>query len=81
MHTRNTFRLLSSMSLPQRLSETQRQSHLNVLTVNGWNKLNDRDAISKKFVFNDFTAAFDFMTKVAIQSEKMNHHPEVILLL
>ncbi|MDQ3837113.1 MAG: 4a-hydroxytetrahydrobiopterin dehydratase, partial [Thermoproteota archaeon] len=26
--------------------------------------------------FNDFVQAFGFMTKVAMNAEKMNHHPE-----
>lgn len=29
----------------------------------------------RKFVFNNFIEAFAFMTKVAILSEKANHHP------
>lgn len=29
----------------------------------------------KKFQFSDFIEAFAFMSKVAILSEKMNHHP------
>jgi len=29
----------------------------------------------RKFVLNDFIDAFAFMTKVAILSEKANHHP------
>lgn len=29
----------------------------------------------KKFEFADFSAAFGFMTRVAIEAEKMNHHP------
>ena len=29
----------------------------------------------RKFVFNNFIDAFAFMTKVAILSEKANHHP------
>ena len=32
--------------------------------------------LQKSFTFNDFTEAFGFMTKVAIEAEKMNHHPE-----
>ncbi len=31
--------------------------------------------LSKSFTFQDFTEAFGFMTKVAIEAEKMNHHP------
>lgn len=29
----------------------------------------------KTFEFKDFTEAFGFMCKVAIEAEKMNHHP------
>lgn len=29
----------------------------------------------KTFEFKDFTEAFGFMSKVAIEAEKMNHHP------
>ena len=32
--------------------------------------------LQKSFKFSDFTEAFGFMTKVAIEAEKMNHHPE-----
>jgi 4a-hydroxytetrahydrobiopterin dehydratase len=38
-----------------------------------WKEENNK--LVKKFVFKDFTEAFGFMTKVAIQAEKMNHHP------
>lgn len=29
----------------------------------------------KKFQFKNFSEAFAFMTRVAIEAEKMNHHP------
>lgn len=29
----------------------------------------------RKFQFADFSEAFAFMTRVAIEAEKMNHHP------
>jgi 4a-hydroxytetrahydrobiopterin dehydratase len=35
-----------------------------------------RDAITKRFVFDDFSAAFGWMTRVALAAEAMNHHPE-----
>ena len=44
--------------------------------LNGWSEVKDRDAISKKFVFADFNAAFGFMTRAALIAEKMDHHPE-----
>ena len=30
----------------------------------------------RKFEFRDFSEAFAFMTRVAMEAEKMNHHPE-----
>lgn len=38
-----------------------------------WKEENNR--LTKTFVFDDFTNAFGFMTKVAMIAEKMNHHP------
>ena len=32
-------------------------------------------AIKKEFKFSDFIEAFSFMSKVALLSEKMDHHP------
>ena len=34
------------------------------------------EAITRKFEFKDFNAAFAFMTRVALLAEKMDHHPE-----
>ncbi|WPZ11544.1 4a-hydroxytetrahydrobiopterin dehydratase [Roseivirga spongicola] len=31
--------------------------------------------LTRTFEFKDFTEAFGFMSKVAIEAEKMNHHP------
>ncbi|XP_035869671.1 pterin-4-alpha-carbinolamine dehydratase 2 isoform X2 [Phyllostomus discolor] len=39
-------------------------------------KLQERDAIYKEFSFKNFNQAFGFMSRVALQAEKMNHHPE-----
>lgn len=44
--------------------------------LQGWYRLNDRDAIRKSLTFKNFNEAFAFMTKVALMAEKMNHHPE-----
>ncbi|MGY8991322.1 MAG: 4a-hydroxytetrahydrobiopterin dehydratase [Rhodospirillales bacterium] len=35
-----------------------------------------RDAIEKKIKFKDFNEAFGFMGRIALMSEKMDHHPE-----
>lgn len=41
-----------------------------------WQAVDGRDAISRRYKFADFNAAFGFMTRVALVAEKMNHHPE-----
>ena len=32
--------------------------------------------LHRRFEFSDFSEAFAFMTRVAFEAEKMNHHPE-----
>jgi 4a-hydroxytetrahydrobiopterin dehydratase len=44
--------------------------------LNGWKAVDGRDAISKRYKFADFNAAFGFMTRVALKADKMDHHPE-----
>jgi 4a-hydroxytetrahydrobiopterin dehydratase len=44
--------------------------------LSSWEELQDRDAIRKTFVFKSFGQAFGFMTRVAMQAEKQDHHPE-----
>jgi 4a-hydroxytetrahydrobiopterin dehydratase len=44
--------------------------------LSGWSEVSGRDAITKKFVFKDFNAAFGFMTRAALVAEKLDHHPE-----
>ncbi len=41
-----------------------------------WKSAEGRDAIQRTFVFADFNAAFGFMSRCALQAEKMDHHPE-----
>lgn len=43
---------------------------------NGWARAEGRDAIFKTYKFKNFVEAFGFMTRVAMWSEKWNHHPE-----
>lgn len=42
----------------------------------GWALVEGREAITKTYVFKNFTQAFGWMTQVAIVAEKMDHHPE-----
>ena len=60
--------------MAQKLTAQARADALRKLS--GWGEVAGRDAISKKFVFKDFNAAFGFMTRAALVAEKMDHHPE-----
>jgi 4a-hydroxytetrahydrobiopterin dehydratase len=60
--------------MTQRLSETVRRAALAELA--GWSDVEGRDAITRTFTFKDFNAAFGFMTRVALEAEKRDHHPE-----
>ncbi len=44
--------------------------------LSGWTEVEGREAISKTFVFKNFNEAFGWMTRVAMQAEKLDHHPE-----
>ena len=63
-----------SLTMTQKLAAHERQSVLAKLS--GWSDVKGRDAITKKFVFQDFNQAFGFMTRAALVAEKMDHHPE-----
>ncbi|MGZ5246027.1 MAG: 4a-hydroxytetrahydrobiopterin dehydratase [Flavitalea sp.] len=36
----------------------------------------ENNALYRKITFKDFSEAFSFMTRVAMEAEKMNHHPK-----
>ena len=55
---------------------TPREKKAAMAKLKGWSKLRWREAIKKTFVFADFNAAFGWMSRVAMQAEKMDHHPE-----
>ena len=55
-----------------KLSESSIEEKLKNLP--GWSVKNDK--LYKEFQFNDFNQAFGFMTRAAMEIEKMNHHPE-----
>ncbi|HKO65621.1 MAG TPA: 4a-hydroxytetrahydrobiopterin dehydratase [Candidatus Nitrosocosmicus sp.] len=43
----------------------------------GWKKVENK--LNKNFKFKDFIEAFSFVTKIALISEKMNHHPDITI--
>lgn len=44
--------------------------------LGGWQHDIERRALVRRFEFADFSAAFGFMTRVALAAEKLDHHPE-----
>ena len=62
--------------MTEKLSDTARATLLHPLQENGWTLAEDADAITKSFRFEDFTAAFAFMTRAAFYAEKWDHHPD-----
>ncbi|UAK24409.1 4a-hydroxytetrahydrobiopterin dehydratase [Sphingomonas nostoxanthinifaciens] len=56
------------------LSDAERADALDVLA--DWDYDEARDAVTRRFVFIDFSEAFAFMTRVALLAEKADHHPE-----
>ncbi|XP_029304121.1 pterin-4-alpha-carbinolamine dehydratase 2 [Cottoperca gobio] len=63
-------------SQPHWLSPADRDQQVMDLRSTGWVQVQDRDAIFKELHFKTFNQAFGFMSRVALQAEKMNHHPE-----
>jgi 4a-hydroxytetrahydrobiopterin dehydratase len=66
--------------VPTLLAGAQREILLAPLLKSAWAmgdaSLPLRDAITKEFVFANFSEAFGFMTRVALKAEAMDHHPE-----
>ena len=56
------------------LSEEERAAALAELP--GWRWDPERRGIARSLCFADFSAAFGFMTRVAIAAERADHHPE-----
>lgn len=51
-------------------------AHAALAGLPGWSAAEGRDAITKTFRFDDFNAAFGWMSRVAMAAEKLDHHPE-----
>ena len=60
----------------RKLESDERKSALEDLQTRGWSLVEDRDAIRKTFKFDSFVDAWGWMSKMAIEAEKLNHHPE-----
>ncbi len=60
----------------KKLKDSEREKILEPFFSNGWCYVDKRDAIMKKYIFSNFVDAFGWMSKAAIEAEKLNHHPE-----
>ena len=56
------------------LTDEEREAALAGLP--GWQLDAEAGAIRQSFRFGDFSAAFAFMTRVAMAAEKADHHPD-----
>lgn len=45
-------------------------------TPPGWHLSDDGKALLRTYEFADFSEAFAFLTRVAMEAEKRDHHPE-----
>jgi 4a-hydroxytetrahydrobiopterin dehydratase len=58
----------------EQLNEAERAEALDRL--GDWDYDDARDAITRQFLFANFSQAFAFMTRVAMLAESQDHHPE-----
>ena len=58
----------------RKLSAQERDALLAELPA--WRQADGRDAIGRDLRFADFSAAWGFMSRVALLAERMDHHPE-----
>jgi len=49
-------------------------NELNQQNAKPWSVIDGK--LHKQFQFSNFIAAFEFMSQIAVQAEKINHHPD-----
>jgi 4a-hydroxytetrahydrobiopterin dehydratase len=62
------------MWMVEKLNQAERQALASTLPL--WSLAPGRDAICRSFRFADFSAAWGFMSRVALLAERQDHHPE-----
>ena len=55
----------------------QNQINTNISKLSGW--IFENESISKQFQFKDFIEALSFVNAVGLESEKMDHHPDILM--
>ena len=43
---------------------------------NDWHLIDNNKKVRKQFTFRSFTQAFSWMTEIAFEAEKLDHHPD-----
>ena len=67
--------LRSSLSTYAKVQD--RETTVAALRLRGWKDQSPkRDAVAKRFEFASFNEAFGWMSRVALQAESVDHHPE-----
>jgi 4a-hydroxytetrahydrobiopterin dehydratase len=61
-------------AMATKLTESERGQALARLA--GWKEVEGRDAIAKTFAFADFSEAWGFMSRAALEAQALDHHPE-----
>jgi 4a-hydroxytetrahydrobiopterin dehydratase len=65
---------VKELAMIDKLNDADRSSA--IAKLEKWQDEGERNAISKSLKFKNFNEAFAFMTRVAMEAEKTNHHPE-----
>jgi len=60
--------------IPNATSLSSSEINESLKQLPGWEFIDNK--LHKEFRFKNFNEAFGFMTRVAIEAEVMNHHPE-----
>lgn len=66
--------IISVMSQVKYKKLTEHELDEKVKAMKGWELKNGK--LEKSFRFSNFVEAFGFMTRIALEAEKINHHPE-----
>ena len=66
--------IISSMSQTKYKKLSGKELDEIVKSMSGWEIKDEK--LQKIFKFSNFVEAFGFMTKIALEAEKINHHPE-----
>ena len=66
--------IISVMSQMKYKKLSENELDETVRAMNGW-ELKD-GKLKKSFRFSNFVEAFGFMTRIALEAEKINHHPD-----